>query len=399
MACPGWFGMKITKQTLEDLAAKFAASGLRDKIYFDEALPGFGIRFRSGSNKQVYVCRYEHSGIQRKITLGKAAVLSPDQAREMARRAMAETLLGIDPQARKAEERIKSRLTLRNVANQYLQAHASKLRPKSLREAKRYLLQSFRPLHAIPIHKITRRDIAVVLNDLAVRAPVAAGRGRATLSSFFVWARGEGLVEDNPVEGTNNPSPPVSRDRVLSDSELAAVWNACGDDAYGRIARLLILSGCRREEVGGISWGEMEDGVWTIPGSRTKNKRVLPLPGIAWRIIDGVPHRPGNDHLFGKSSRGYMNWAVSKKALDKRCQISAWRLHDLRRTVATRMADLGIQPHIVEAALNHASGHKRGVAGVYNRSPYAREVKNALAIWADYVVSIAQGDERARSFG
>jgi len=391
--------IKLTKANLAAIEADFAASGKADKIYFDTELRGFGLRLRAGSKQKVWVCRYEYGGVQRKLTFGDTATVTPDEAREGARRARAKVTLGDDPQGEKAEEKRKAHFTLRYVAKQYLQRKQGQLRPKSLKEAERYLLRSFRKLHALPVHKITRRDVAVVLSDLAIKAPIAAGRGRAHLSALFTWAAGEGLLDgDNPVAGTNNPSPAVARDRVLSDSELAAVWTACNDNEGGRIVKLLILTGARRDEVGGMSWAELDrdNSTWTIPASRTKNRRehTLTLPGMAWSIIEATPRRQSNDRLFGIGARGFNNFHKVKTALDARCQIAPWRSHDLRRTVATRMADIGIQPHIIEQVLNHQSGHKAGVAGVYNRSAYTREVKNALAIWADHVASIVSGEER-----
>jgi integrase len=398
--------VKLTDDNMPAIEAAFAASGKADKIYFDDTLPGFGIRLRTGSKKKIWLCRYEHIGVQRKYKIGDVSRVTADQARKKAKEVMAKVTLGLDPQADKAEERRKAHFTLRAVANQYLQRQEKKLAPKSLKEAQRYLLKSFRSLHAMPLHKIARRDIAVVLTSTAFKnGPIAAARSRAILSALFTWAKGEGLLDgDNPVIGTNNPAEGVSaRTRVLSDGELAAVWKACGDDESGRIVKLLILTGARREEVGGMRWAELDrdNATWTIPASRTKNRRehILTLPGLAWSIIEQVvaPESTVNNerHLFGFGQRGYNNWDKAKKALDGRCQIATpWRLHDLRRTVATRMADLGVQPHIIEAVLNHVSGHKAGVAGVYNRSAYTREVKNALAIWADHVASITTGEER-----
>jgi integrase len=160
----------------------------------------------------------------------------------------------------------------------------------------------------------------------------------------------------------------------------------------------LILTACRKSEVGGMAWSELnfDDRVWIIPGTRVKNKRdhALPVPHAFWEIIEPIERRPGRDFLFGFSELGYRNWSDPKEGLDRRCGISNWTHHDLRRTVATRMADIGIQPHVIEAVLNHQSGHKGGVAGIYNRSSYAREVKIALAMWADHVASIIGGEER-----
>ena len=391
--------IKLTKANLPAIEADFAASGKADKIYFDTDLRGFGLRLRAGSDRKVWVCRYEYGGVQRKLTFGDTTVVAPDEAREKAKREMAKVVLGDDPQAKKTEDKARARITLRYVANQYLQRKQGRLSPKSLKEAERYLLKSFRKLHALPVHTITRRDVAVVLSDLAIKAPIAAGRGRAHLSALFTWAAGEGLLDgDNPVAGTNNPGPVVARDRVLSDSELAGVWNSCSDNEGGRIVKLLILTGARRDEVGGMCWGELDrsNGTWTIPAGRTKNRRehTLTLPGLAWSIIDATPRRQFNDRLFGIGARGFNNFHKTKAVLDNRCPIAPWRFHDVRRTVATRMADIGIQPHIIEQVLNHQSGHKAGVAGVYNRSAYTREVKNALAIWADHVASIVSGEEK-----
>ena len=177
---------------------------------------------------------------------------------------------------------------------------------------------------------------------------------------------------------------------------MRAVWNACGDDEYGRILRLLVLTGQRKNEVGGMRWDELKTdaGKWYIPGTRTKNHRdhELTLPPQAWAIIDSVSRRQGNEYLFGRK-HGFTSWSTCKQTLDRRAKATGWTVHDLRRTAATRMADIGVQPHIIEAVLNHVSGHKRGVAGTYNRSPYEREVKNALAIWADHVAGIISGEK------
>lgn len=265
-------------------------------------------------------------------------------------------------------------------------------------EIKRYLMISWRPLHALPIHNIARADVATTMGDIVKRGRVSAGRARAALSSLFAWAIAQGLVEANPVIGTENPDPGVRRERVLSDAELVAIWSALPDKHdYGRIIKLLVLTAARREEVGGMCWTELhDDGTWTVPASRTKNGRAytLTLPPLAWRIIEDVPRRASNDHLFGESSRGYRNWTEAKRALDKRCGVAEWTVHDLRRTAATGMATLGVQPHIIEAVLNHVSGHKGGIAGIYNRATYAREIRTALAMWADHIASITQHTER-----
>src|SRR5262249_17316317 len=222
---------------------------------------------------------------------------------------------------------------------------------------------------------------------------------RAALSGFFAWAMASGIVDSNPVIGTPRPSEGEPRERVLDDLEIAAIWRACGDDDYGRIVRLLILLGARRAEVGGMERPEidLERGTWTLPAARSKNGRAhtLPLMPMALGIIEGVRRIVGRDKLFGvRADRGFSTWAQDKRGLDTRSGVANWTIHDVRRSVATRLADLGVAPHVIEAILGHVSGHKRGVAGIYNRSSYEREVRAALALWADHVRTLVEGGER-----
>jgi integrase len=162
---------------------------------------------------------------------------------------------------------------------------------------------------------------------------------------------------------------------------------------------LLILLGSRRQEIGGMCWSELdlEIGTWTLPAERAKNKHshTVSLPPPALTIIESVP-RTDRDCIFGDhSGAGFTSWARAKAVLDRHLagEVKPWRIHDLRRTVATGMADLGIEPHVIEACLNHYSGHRRGVAGVYNRSSYERAVRAALARWDEHMLSLVEGRE------
>jgi integrase len=282
----------------------------------------------------------------------------------------------------------------------YLAAKQTKLRPRSFVEVSRYLTSGyFKLLHGMPLDIITRRDVAarVVAIERESGSPTAA-RARGALSSFFVWCMQMGLVENNPTIGSTKPAESKPRERVLSDCELARIWKCCGDDAFGKIIRLLILTACRRAEIGDMCWSEidLEGETVTIPGQRSKNGRAhtLPLTPIMRDIISTVRRLVTRDQLFGLRGDGFTGWVKGKRALDERSGVSAWTVHDIRRTVATRMADLGVQPHIVEALLNHRSGHRAGVAGIYNRSSYEREVAAALAMWADHVRALVDGEEK-----
>ncbi len=334
------------------------------------------------------------------MTIGGVELFSPEEARRIARECLAKARLGQDPQRERGIARAEARITLGMVVGNYLKAKQSELRPNSFRELTRYLEKHWRPLHRLPIHQIERRDVAARLGELAQESgPVAAVRARGALSAACAWAIGQGLAEFNPVVGTNQPATPRSRERVLSDAELVEVWGACGEDDFGRIVRLLTLTACRRQEVGGMRWSELdaERGVWVIPSERVKNGRahVLPLPPMAWRIIEAVPHRAGIDHLFGRGGqRGFIGFHKGKQILGSNLTLPHWTLHDIRRSAATGMINLGIEPHHVEAVLNHYSGHRAGVSGVYNRSPYTAQIKVALAMWADHVRALVECGER-----
>src|SRR5262249_53720957 len=207
---------KITKANLPAIRAAFAALKKADRIFFDEDLPGFGIRFRQGSNRQTYVVQYERLGVQRRLILGTTAIIEPEEARQLAKRELAKVTLGHDPQSDKAAARARAKNTLAAVAQQYLDAKQRTLRESTFVENQRYLLKHWKPLHSFPIDKIERRNVAAVLGDLAKTGPVAAARARATLISLFAWAVREGYLDVNPAAGTNNPDTSVSRDRTLS---------------------------------------------------------------------------------------------------------------------------------------------------------------------------------------
>jgi integrase len=202
---------------------------------------------------------------------------------------------------------------------------------------------------------------------------------------MFNWAIREDYDEIavNPVLGTNRAEE-KSRERVLTNGELAALWRQCRDDDAGRIIRLLILTGQRRGEVARMSWSELDLGrkLWTIPASRTKNKRehTLPLTDAALALL---PERR-REYVFGQGI-GFSGWA---KARDRINGLDDFRLHDIRRSVATGMAEIGVLPHIIEAILNHVSGHKASVAGIYNKARYLEEMRSALTKWAQHIEQI-----------
>jgi integrase len=384
---------------LSNITVRTVASLEPGSQVWDTSVRGFGVRRQRGD--PVYVLKYRIAGRQRFKTIGRhGSPWTPDTARREARRLLGLIASGKDPAAPAPE-----RTTFGDAGAAYLRYSEGKMRPRAFAEVRRYL-NVWSPLAGHPLAEIDRTAVAARLRKLAEdRGPTSATHARSALSAMFNWAIGEGLASANPVAGTNR-TPIRSRDRVLTDAEIAAIWRACGDDDYGRIVRLLILTGQRRDEVGGMRWAELGPQGWTIPAARTKNSRehIVPLPAAALVLL--LPDRGSREFVFGDGPRrsgdphrGFSGWSKGKAALDARIGIADWRLHDLRRTVATLMADrLGVLPHIIEAALNHVSGHRAGVAGIYNRAAYTAEVGRALDAWAGLLASIVQPQENVVAF-
>jgi integrase len=384
--------------------------GKTDAIFFDDDLKGFGLRLRSG--RRTWVAQYRtQEGGTRRFKIGDVEKLNAAEARKAATKVLAKVTLGQDPRADKAKARRNAAFTLKSVAGDYLASKELELqrgeyRAASFRVTKLYLTgeRYFKSLHSMAISTIGLADVALCLNAIERNSgSVTAGRARSALSSLFTWAAQQGLMGENPhnpVIASKRPKDSTPRERVLTDAELAAIWHACKDDDYGKIVRLLALTACRREEIGGVRRSEIVDGVLTLPAERVKNghEHKLPLMPMALEIIATIPERVGRDHLFGdRSGRGFTRWDARKAELDERLgdTVAQWTPHDLRRTASTWMAEHGdVEPHIIEAALNHYSGHRSGVAGTYNRARYERQIRAALALWNDHVRAIVEGGER-----
>jgi integrase len=386
--------MKLTKDAVAILALP---PGKVDHIEWDDALPGFGVRLRGNSKR--WVVQYRAGTQQRRESLGDVRKVNLDDARRIARQRFAQVELGVDPGAER-ERASAEAITLGLVISRYLGAKQDVLRPSSYKAATRYLEEHWKPLHGRPLGAIKRADVAARLQEtVKTYGRTSAARGRDNLSALYGWAMKEGLCEANPVLATNDPTEGMlPRDRVLNEEELRAIWNACEDDDSGRIIKLLLLTGARREEIGSLKWSEisLETGLMTIPGTRTKNHRTLELilPGAAIDILRSVPHQEDRDFVFGRFGGAFSGWSAAKLRLDARIAISAgkplgaWRLHDLRRTMRTGLGKLGVAPHVAELAINHT---RTGVEAIYDRYRYQREVGQALALWAAHILAVAEG--------
>ena len=396
--------MKLDAKTV---AALDLPADKDDLIVFDADLSGFGYRLRRRRDGGVlcsWVAQYRANGRTRRVTIGAAQKVTPVEARTAARKLLARVELGGDPQGEKAVKRQQAARTVSGAVATYLEAKQAELRPVSYRITKLYLQTGpyFRSLHPLDVSAVTRSDVAPCIRAIERKHSTAtAAASRRALSAFFAWCIAEGLMGDaaNPVDGSHRPADPRPRGRVLSGAELAAIWRVCEDDDYGRIVRLLILLGSRRQEVGGMRWSEVDvaAGTWTLPKERSKNHRehAIALPAAALGIIELV-QRSDRDHLFGdRASSGFTAWSTAKRELDRRLggSVKDWRVHDIRRGVATGMADIGIEPHHIEACLNHYGGHRRGPHGVYNKSVYARAVQDALTRWSEHVLALVEERE------
>lgn len=412
--------MKLTAKNIQRLKLPV---GKTDHLFWDDDIPGFGLRLREGGSRS-WIFQYAIGDKQRRMSLGAAAPESFTKIkikdgdgeqktlkigiREYAADLHAKVKLGQDPAGEKQQARKTATDTFEDVAERFLafqKAHGGRgqgLRQSSYTEAERHLMTHSKTLHRLLLDKIQQRDIANVISAMRVKHPVTANRVRTSLASLFSWAISEGLVTSNPVTGTKRTEE-KSRDRVLDASELRLIWNALEDDHFGSIIKLLALTGQRAAEIAGMRWSELKNDVLVLPPERTKNHRehLVPLSGPARAIIAAQPRRvdqDGNlrDLIFGFGQGPFSGWGNSKEDLDKRIakkvgrELPHWTPHDLRRSFATHASGLGIQPHIIEVILNHVSGFRAGVAGIYNRHAYDAEKRTALALWADHLMAIVE---------
>jgi integrase len=406
---------------------EFAVNAARSKAKGYEISDGGqrGLRLAvHPSGVKSWIVRYRHpvTGISRKMTL--QAGLGLADARKLASDAMYQVAKGIDPvEAKRAEKQVAlnaSEGTLNAVAARYIDLAASKLRSRQYyeRTLKNHVLPK---LGARPIAEIRRTEITAVLDRVEqMSGASAADAAKRVLSALMNWHQGRSEFT-NPMTRMKARLKPIERARthIPSDDEIKRIWLAAGDKRigpYGQAIRLLMLTGARRSEAAGLRRSEIEDvrdngdefTVWRLPASRSKNKRevVRPLSQAALDIINAQPQIGNCDYVFTLNGRFpmHMNYHDKKRLLDEVSEVQGWVPHDLRRvhrsllsrclSVETGMANIGIQPHIVETILNHKSGHKGGIAGIYNRSSYEREKVAALALWADHIRSITEGGER-----
>jgi integrase len=389
--------IKLTESAIGKLKVP---DGKRDEHYWDTVTVGLAVRCYAGGKKS-YIAKCQLSGgQQRKVALGPVERHNLEDARKWARQILAAADRGEDLVAEKREAAKKKTATLGSLVEPYLKAREPELRPASMRETARYLRRAWMPLHELQVEIVTRQDVVATLAEIEEHAgKVSADRSKAALGAFYAWCIDRGYCNANPVISIKRRAPSGGRERTLTERELVEVWRAAGDDDHGRIIKALILTAQRKTEIADAQWNEIdaERREIRLDGGRTKNKRahVVPLSSAALHVIGSVIRRNDRAFLFGEGKRGFQGWSMAKRRLDKRLagKVEGWTLHDIRRSVVTAMHENGLgQPAHIEALVNHVSGAKSGVAGVYDRSQHLEARRRLVEAWGAYFLGLVDGD-------
>jgi integrase len=355
------------------------------------------------TGRKSWSVRYRFASATRNLTLDGFPSLA--QARIAATKALAAIGQGNDPAAAKQEARRTDRRhvgdTIEHWAGLFVERHAKKhTRPNSWRQTVHvfddYALPAWRGRH---IHDLKRKDVRELLEDIVESKPIMANRVHGVLGKFFKWvaARDDEFV--SPIIGVERPAPENVRERVLDDAEIARLWKAC--DAIGgregACIKLLILTGQRRSEISHLKCCEIGNDALELPALRMKGKQshMVPLSTQAAAILADMPKlvpqvpRP-DDYVWGNSPVGHFHRI--KDQLDELMgDTPKWVIHDIRRSVASGMARIGIAVPVIEKVLAHRKGTFAGIVGVYQRHSFLPEMAAALQRWADHVEQLVGG--------
>lgn len=407
---------RISKATVD--AARPQA---KDWLLWDDKLSGFGLKVTPSGGK-AFVFQYRIGGRGAKVrryTIGKFGRLTAEAARKLAEGLALKVAHGVDPQSIKVDE---ARRSVDLAFSKYVtRFHKECLKVKwaASHDYAHSLLTTYAVpvLGSKPLTDIKRSDVRAVLAK--VKDKTATARNLfSVIRRLFRWAVNEGDLESSPLDGMEPPVAPASRERVLTDAELMAVWRASDKLGYpfGPMVRLLILTGARREEVAALEWVELNQGTeqWTLPSDRAKNGvvHIVPLSPLAMADLDALAKRsikkakewPKKGFVFSTTGETSVSgYSRAKRRLDREIaelaktdseegrdavEVAPWRIHDLRRTLATGMQRLGVRFEVTEAVLNHVSGSKSGVAGIYQRHDWGPEKRTALKAWSDHVAGL-----------
>lgn len=372
--------MRLTEITLRSLKP-----AEKQRTYFDGAIPGFGVRVNPGGTKSFVLM---HGTSRQLTTLGRHGIITLQQARAKAREILAQRTLG---------HHRPPTITFEEAFDLFKTTHCAAKRPRTARDYERILNLYFLPkLRREHLEDITTHILVAITDKLGDR-PGEQAHAQAVARTFFRWAVRRRYIMHSPLEGIQIAQG-NSRDRVLDDAELTAVYRVAQEMGYpfGTIVQLLVLTGQRRGEIAALrlDWIDFEKRMITIPASITKNGRqhAFPFGKQIYAILKQCPSIDGS--LFparGNPETVFSGWSKCKRAMDNTLEdVSPWTLHDLRRTFSSGQAALGTPPHITERILNHVSGTISGVAAIYNRFRYVEEMRVAMTAWETHVAHLVR---------
>lgn len=352
---------------------------------WDSSIKGFGVRCLDSGTKTFIVLIA--SG--RRQSIGRYPLISLADARAEARRILAEKTLGKVRPTYHAYDDAK---------DAYLKECESRLAPLTVKLYRRHLAVHF-PFARKSVGDITGRDIVTRLNRLNDR-PAEKEHAARIARTFFTWCVGQHLIERSPMETVPKPPVGASRDRVLSEEELKAVYKAAMGLKTGfyRLIALLIHTGGRRGEITALTWPNVSKDSLTLPSETTKGKRtrIVPIGPLTAALIEHFPKVAGSPHVFpaarehvrGRSTTVMTGYSAAKRDFDKECGVSGWTLHDLRRTYATHLQKLGIRLEVIESLLGHV-GSRSGIVGVYQRYGFEKEMREVVKKWEQHLSKLA----------
>jgi len=365
--------------------------------YHDSKTHGLVLRVTSKGAKTFTLVYVAPGGERARLTLGRYPHLPLARARTMALEHLSLLEEGTDPRHGGGGTR-----TVAELVENYVRKRIHTLR--TAKQIERRLRKNVVPIiGGLPIEQVHRRDLNRVLDAVVDRgAPIEARRVFEDAFAMFRWAVERGDLGHNPMEGMRKPATSKPRERVLSDAELRTLWQKLPkalprSKPVQRVIKLCLLTGQRVGEVAGMRRDELDldTGVWTIPSSRSKNKRshTVPLSDAAMAVItsglDGEYLFPGER---GKGALPCHTVGCAIRRAQGRFGIAQWTAHDLRRTAVTNMAKLGVSPIVLGHVINHVSVTKAGVTlSVYSHYDYAKEKREALDLWAAHLNAIVQG--------
>jgi len=412
LAAPGNRGNHVLKRLTEQTVTRLAPPAAGRLEILDSITPGFGLRVTPQGTRTYFVL-YRIKGERRlqRLTLGTADALALGEARKAAKTAVELAMAGHCPKlaretaiaAAKAEDVQILADRFEEIAKDYVARHA-KPNLRQWRAVERNITRELvSRWKGRSIQHITRRDIVAMLDEISDRpAPIMANRIHALTCKLFAWATERGVIDRSPAVGIKKPNAERTRDRVLTDEEIAKIWKAAEVVGYpgGPLVRLLLLSAARLNEIAQLTKAQAEGDELALAETKNGRPHLIPITPLIRAALDDLPKFEGGFILTSTAGRRPMqNFTDIKLDLDKESGVTGWRYHDLRRTAASGMARLGIPPHIIEAVLNHSSGSVSGVARVYNRFDYAPEKRAALERWGAEVERIAAGKKRLKVVG